>query len=130
MQRLIIPGRLPGYNELVKGHWASRHAAKKAAMDIVGWEARRQHIQPVKEKATVAITCYEQNARRDDDNTTSGAAKVILDALQTCGILRGDGQKYVRCVKMPVEIDRTNPRIEVEIVCSMSKGKHANPERG
>lgn len=113
--KFIINGRLPGYNELNKGHWAKRHKIKQDAMtDVVSW-ARVANIKPVKRKVRVEIQCFEPNLKRDDDNVTSGASKVILDALQNCGILQGDGQKYVQCVKHPVQLDRNNPRIEVTI---------------
>jgi Holliday junction resolvase RusA-like endonuclease len=82
-------------------------------MDVVGWEIKRQRVKPVAGKVTVTISCYEPSRKRDDDNVTSGAGKVILDALKNCGIIKGDGQKYVRCIKNPVEVDRMNPRIEV-----------------
>jgi len=112
MQKLTIPGRLPGYNEL-KVHWGTSHKIKKEAMHLVGWCIKAAHLKPIDGKAIVEIRCYEPNARRDDDNCTSGAAKIILDALQQCGIIKGDGQRYVRCIKHPVEVDRENPRVEV-----------------
>ncbi|MDL2254425.1 RusA family crossover junction endodeoxyribonuclease, partial [Ruminococcaceae bacterium OttesenSCG-928-I18] len=80
-----IPGRLPGYNELTVGHWAARGRVKQAAKDKVAVYIRQTRIQPIAGKVTVEIRCYEPNRRRDCDNVTSGAAKVILDALQACG---------------------------------------------
>lgn len=112
---LTIPGRLPGYNELTHGHWAARQRVKDAAMMVVGWRMREARLQMFTGKVTVEIRCYEKDARRDDDNVTSGAAKVILDAMQKCGILANDNQKHVRCVKHPVEVDRKNPRVEIII---------------
>lgn len=111
-----IPGRLPGYNELTKGHWAKRYRTKDAAMTLVGWCIRGARLSPITSPVAVAIRCYEPDKRRDYDNVTAGASKVILDALQNCGILKGDGQKYVTRVEPSVEIDRKNPRIEVEIL--------------
>lgn len=113
--KFTIQGRLPGYNELTHGHWASCQRIKNVAMETVGWAAEAAKIKPVRGRVKVTIRCYEPNRRRDDDNVTSGASKVILDALQNCGILSGDGQKYVRCIKRPVEVDKANPRVEVEI---------------
>lgn len=110
-----VKGRLPGYNQLTKGHWAVRQRIKQEAMDLVMWSARTQGIQPVDSKVVVDILCFEPNLRRDDDNVTSGASKVILDALQQMGVLKGDGRKYVTCVKHPADLDRENPRIEITI---------------
>lgn len=115
MLQFTVPGRLPGYNELGAGHWARRGRIKREAMEAVGWIIKANGIQPITSKVQVEIRCYEQNRRRDDDNVTSGASKIILDALQNIGILKGDGQKYVRCVKHPVEVDCENPRIEITI---------------
>lgn len=115
-QQFTITGRLPGYNELSSGwHYHARHRVKMSAMEAVGWEIKRQGIQPVEGKVVVTITCYERDRRRDDDNVTSGAAKIILDALKNNGIIAGDGRKYVECVKVPARVDRENPRVEVEL---------------
>ena len=113
--KLIIPGRLLGLNDLIKGHWATTHRKKTAEMKRIQLEARAQSMRPVTGKVKVTISCYEPNAKRDDDNVTGGAAKCILDALQGIGVLKGDGQKYVMCIKAPVKVDRENPRVEVLI---------------
>lgn len=64
----------------------------------------------------MTISCYEPNARRDVDNVTSGAGKVILDALQEIGVLQGDGRKYIaQVIYSAVEVDRKNPRVEISI---------------
>ena len=116
MQRFLIEGRLPGYNELHQQPWYKSRRIKQEAMDRVKWYARTAGISKIQGRCTVTITCYEPNARRDVDNVTSGASKVILDALQQLGVLKGDGRKYVAQVICPaVEIDRTYPRVEVEI---------------
>lgn len=118
-----IPGRLPGYNQLTGNHWAKNYQRKQEAMETVGWCIRAARLKPIKGKVTVEIRCYEPNAMRDDDNVTSGASKVILDALQACRIIKGDGRKYVRCVKYPAEVDRKNPRVEVMI--KQNEAEHA-----
>lgn len=115
-QHLTIPGRLPGWNQLNTGRrWADR-AAKKDAMELVGWEIRRQHIKPVNSKAIVKITCYEQDRRRDPSNVRAGAEKIILDALQNCGIIRNDNWHWLADTPAVVEYDRQRPRIEIEII--------------
>lgn len=101
-QTFTIPGRLPGYNELHKHPWQAARRVKQEAMDAVIWAARAARIQPVQGRCVVKICCYEPNRRRDVDNVKAGANKVILDALQQMGILKGDGQKYVADVKTDV----------------------------
>lgn len=115
MQKLVIPGKLCGINELTRGHWATRNRTKQDSLQLVAAYIRQQRLQAVDGKVTITIQCYEPNQRRDDDNVTGGAAKVILDALQATGIIKSDGQKYVQCVKLPAILDRQNPRIEVEV---------------
>ena len=115
-QSFIITGRLPGYNELKARCWQESARCKAEAMREVQIAAMAARIRPVRGLVTVTISCYEPNARRDVDNVTSGAGKVILDALQEIGVLQGDGRKYIAQVIYPaVEIDRKNPRVEVEI---------------
>jgi len=114
IQRFTIQGRLIGYNDL-KSHWRDSWKLKKSEMERIGWEAKRAGIKPVSGKVEISIKCYEPNARRDVDNVYSGACKVVLDALQACGILKGDGQKYVEKVSGSVTVDKKNPRVEVTI---------------
>jgi len=124
IQKFIIPGRLPGYNEL-KGNWRGSWHRKKQAMESICWIIKANNIKPINCKAIIEIRCYEPNARRDDDNTTSGAAKIILDSIVKYGILPDDSLKYVTCVKHPVEVDRIEPRIEVSIEAYHGQGKQS-----
>lgn len=114
-QELIIPGRLPGYNELTTGHWARRNRVKRVSMDIVTWEIMRQDIQPVSGKAIVQITCYEPSRKRDPSNVRSGAEKIILDALQNSGIIRNDNWRWLEDKPSMVEYDKHQPRVDVRI---------------
>ena len=115
MQRFLVEGRLPGYNELHKHPWQAARRIKQDAMDRVIWYAKAARIKPITEPCEIVISCYEPNARRDVDNVSSGANKVILDALQQMGVLKGDGRKYVKRVGNSVEVDREHPRVEVTI---------------
>lgn len=115
-QQFTVSGRLPGYNELKARCWQEAARRKAEAMREVQLAAMIARIRPVRSQVTVTISCYEPNARRDVDNVTSGAGKVILDALQESGILQGDGRKYVAQVAYPpVAVDRKNPRVEISI---------------
>lgn len=117
-QKFVIPGRLPGLNEIIassRTHWAVANKQKIDAMSTVIYAARAARIKPVKGFAEITITCHEPNKRRDADNVQSGAAKLALDALYKAGIIQGDGQRYIKLIQPPLEVDRENPRIEVEI---------------
>lgn len=117
-QKFVIPGRLPGLNEIIassRTHWAVANKQKIDAMSTVICAARAARIKPVKGFAEIAITYYEPNKRRDADNVQAGGNKAILDALYKAGIIQGDGQRYIKLIQPPLEVDRENPRIEVEI---------------
>ena len=114
-QHLTIPGRLPGFNELTAGHWATRHRVKSEAMELVGWEIKRQRIKPVQGKAVITIRCFEPTRKRDPSNVRAGAEKVILDALQSCGIIKNDNWQWLADTPATVEVDRKNSRVEIWI---------------
>jgi Holliday junction resolvase RusA-like endonuclease len=114
---IIIPGRLPGLNEYTKACRSNRYAGakmKERAENIIQLEIKRQikvkHIGPV----TLNFNWYEPNKRRDYDNIAF-AKKFILDSLQACETLQGDGWKYIRGFSDKFYVDKKNPRIEVEI---------------
>ena len=113
MQTFTIPGRLPGYNELHGISWQKNKRIKDEAMQTVGYAALS--LVPIDHKVTIRISCYEPNAKRDPDNVMSGAAKVILDALQRYQKLPNDSRRWVTLLFDPVEVDQEHPRIEVEI---------------
>ena len=115
-QHFIILGRLPGYNELHKSNWQLSRRIKQEAMNQVAAAARWARVRPAARPVKEEIYCFEPNARRDPDNVTSGAQKVILDALQQMGVLAGDGRKYIADIRCPrPAIDRKHPRVEVTI---------------
>lgn len=116
-QRFVIQGRLPGYNELHKANWQQSRRIKQEGMNRVIAAARWDKLRPVQQyPVAIEIFCYEPNARRDPDNVTSGAQKVILDALQQMGVLQGDGRKYIATLTCPRPVvDREAPRVETII---------------
>lgn len=65
----------------------------------------------------VAITYrfFEKNRKRDLDNISGFAHKVINDALVNAGTIKDDGWKYIRGYMDEFYIDPKNPRIEVII---------------
>ena len=113
-QWFVVNGKLPGYNDLHK-HYITSYRIKRSAMENVGWHIKAARIEPVDCLVDIRIDCYEKHRRRDVDNVFSGACKIIEDSLQRCGILKGDGQKYVRSVTGNVSVDSENPRVEVII---------------
>jgi len=113
-----IPGRLPGFNEIIevaksgKGKYQPYAMMKDEYTSMIAWLAKKL---PSYEKVALVITWYEPDHRRDPDNIMAGQ-KFILDALVHAGVIPNDSQKYVRGIVHRFKVDRKNPRIEVEIV--------------
>lgn len=110
-----IPGRLPGTNEIIeaaKSHYAAYAKMKNTYTDMVAWLAKKL---PKYDHISLVITWYEPNAKRDIDNIASGA-KFVLDGLVRAGTIPNDTQKHIKGITHQFEIDRQNPRVEVEIL--------------
>ena len=119
VQKFVIPGNLPGLNLLIAANRANRYKGAKlkrdADMQVVA-AIRKCHVGAVRGyPVEVRIWFYEKDKRRDIDNVYSGG-KYVLDGLQEAGVLRGDGQKYVDCLRYIHCTDPHNPRVEVEII--------------
>ena len=119
VQKFVIPGNLPGLNLLIAANRANRYKGAKlkkdADMQVVA-AIRKCHVGAVRGyPVEVRIWFYEKDKRRDIDNVYSGG-KYVLDGLQEAGILWGDGQKYVDCLRYIHCTDPHNPRVEVEII--------------
>lgn len=110
-----IEGRLPGLNEIIDAAKRNPHEyarMKETCTVMVAWLAKKL---PRFEKVALVITWYEPDQRRDPDNIMAGQ-KFILDGLVAAGTIPNDSQKYVRGIMHRFEVDRQNPRVEVEIV--------------
>jgi Holliday junction resolvase RusA-like endonuclease len=113
--RFIIPGKLPGLNDYTKANRANKYQGanmkkseeQKIALYIPKW---RQYDG----KVIVEFRWYEKDERRDPDNIVF-AKKFILDALVNSGVLKGDSLKYIIGFVDKVDVDKKNPRIEVDI---------------
>lgn len=118
--RLVIDGRLPGLNEYTKacrsnrGWQAGAKMKEEAEAQVIG--AILTQLKGVRFPSSVYITFtwIEPNNKRDLDNVCF-AKKFILDALVKCGVLTNDNRKHVTGFRDYFEVDKGNPRIEVEI---------------
>lgn len=118
--QLIIPGRLPGLNEYTDACRTNNQKGgkmKREAQEIVMWNILsqirgRRFTKPV----FLLFTFYEKDRRRDRDNVSSFARKVIQDALVKCGNLQDDGWDHVTGYLDRFEIDKDNPRIVVQFI--------------
>lgn len=131
---LTIPGRLPGLNEYTEACRTSAHKGgkmKRDAQELVMWQIMAQMRRVRFEKPVFLLfTFYEKDRRRDKDNVSSFARKVIQDALVNCNTLPDDGWDYVTNYLDQFRVDSKNPRIVVEFIeqevepkCSSKPGK-------
>ena len=112
-----IEGRLPGLNEMIdaakkgKGKYQPYSMMKQTYTDMVAWLAKKL---PKYEQVDIIITWYEPNEKRDPDNVQAGA-KFILDGLVKAGTIPNDTRRYIKSITHIPELDRENPRVEVEV---------------
>jgi len=113
---LTIPGRLPGLNDIIDAARRSRYesaAMKKENTDMVAWIAKAARL-PRMERVDLVITWHEPNRKRDKDNIMAGQ-KFIWDGLVEARVLPNDGWNQIGDITHRFDVDRVNPRVEVEI---------------
>lgn len=118
--RLTIPGRLPGLNEYTdacRTNPKKGNSMKREAQELVMWHILAQlHRKRIEKPVFLLFTFYEQDRRRDRDNVSSFARKVIQDALVKAGTLHDDGWDYVTGYLDAFKVDKNNPRIVVQFI--------------
>lgn len=118
--KLIISGKLDDLNKYTSANRTNRYKGgemKKANEDIVIWQIRQQlkgvHInKPI----LLKYDFYEPNRKRDLDNISSFAHKVIQDSLVKTEVLQNDGWKNICGFTDMFYCEPKNPRIEVTII--------------
>ena len=112
--KIVIPGEFPTMNEIIeasKRHWASYSSMKRTYTSLVALYARKL---PKVEKADITITWVCKNRRQDPDNITAGT-KFLMDGLVEAGVLENDGWKQIGDITHRFEVDKANPRVEIEL---------------
>lgn len=112
--KIVIPGELPDLNTIIKAsksHYGAYSKLKKDNTNKVTWLAKKL---PKMKCIDLEITWYCENKKKDKDNIAAGI-KFILDGLVEAGTIENDGWKQINDFTHRFEIDRENPRIEVEI---------------
>ena len=117
--KFTIKGRFPSLNEYTSANRSNRYAGSKMKKDChkqVIEAIKQNKLQKVKSyPIALKITWFEKDRRRDIDNVTYGV-KFINDSLVEAKIIQDDSQQYVKSIINHIEVDRQNPRIEVEII--------------
>jgi len=116
--KLTIKGRLPGMNEIVGSNRTNKFIGaklKKEWTSKIAWEIKAQKVKTFKNPVYIEFRWFEPNKRRDPDNFTSGGRKLILDGLQTAGVLKNDGWRNIAGFSDEWAVDKENPRVELII---------------
>ena len=95
--------------------WARPNAYSKMKKE---WAQRIKVIvectkYPAQTSGHVNLFVFEKDMRRDFDNVVSGASKILLDGMVTCGALPGDGRKVVLSVSPWVAVRKAFPGVAV-----------------
>lgn len=116
--RIVIPGTLPSLNEMINASKRNKYAyvkMKDEAIDTIMLWTLKHHIgKSGPNKADYEFTWFCPDQRKDKDNIMAGQ-KFVFDALQKMNFIKNDGWKQIGSVTHRFEVDKQNPRIEVEI---------------
>lgn len=118
--KLTILGKLPGLNEYTSANRTNAHKGGKMKKDAE--ENIKLHIEQqlkglhITKPVMLKYDFFEQNKKRDLDNISAFAHKVIQDSLVKAGVLANDGWKEIYGYLDQFYCDNKNPRIEVTIV--------------
>ena len=121
--KIVIPGRLPGLNEYTaacrshaqRGGQMKREAEEMVLLAIAAQRSRDRFPAKFREPVRLHYKFYEPNRRRDQDNVSAFARKVIQDALVMLAVIKNDGWGSVAGSDEVFGVDKASPRIEVEI---------------
>lgn len=101
-----VPSKSNGYR--IANNRLFKSKELKQYEESFAWQSAKI-LQEFDEKFGITLTVYFQSNRSDLDN----AAKVILDCLQTSGIIKNDRNCWQ--LQMTKQIDKLNPRVEIFI---------------
>lgn len=118
MRRFVIPGKLPSENEFIAANRADPrkgNAFKQTYQRMVWAYIKQAQVAPVTKRVIIRYDFYEPNKKRDCGNIFAFASKVTEDALQDAGVLPNDNQTWLGGYDVKFDVDKENPRIEVEL---------------
>lgn len=112
-----IYAKMPSMNEYNRAQRGNKFdgAAIKRQWQNVAILSMRNPKPTFKRPVFINYCFYEDNKRRDHDNVSSFAHKVIQDGLVSAGVIKDDGWDYVVGYMDTFYLDRKNPRITVTV---------------
>lgn len=117
--KLTIEGRLESLNSYInecrRNVYTANNTKRRDERIVAAFIRRDLKGIHITKPVWLTYHFYEKDCRRDWDNVTGYAHKIIQDALVDSGVLIDDSQKFVKGYTDYFETDKKNPRIEVEI---------------
>ena len=109
--KIILDGERPwSWNKMYAGvHWSKRKAEADRIHALVYYSINCK--EGYLERVDIRVTAYFKNRPLDPDNITS---KFYIDGL-VGNVIEDDTREFVRRVTTQSEIDKENPRVEIEI---------------
>lgn len=125
--QFTINGTMPNLNDLIQaerqqirvaGKFTTKGNELKQKYQNIAIFFIRQQLRGMSiEKPIYIKYCfYEPNKKRDLDNISAFAHKIIQDAMVKSGLIANDGWKHIIGFSDEFAVDKENPRIEVELV--------------
>ena len=117
IHKITIPGELPTLNEIIsasKQHWGQYSSMKKDWTDDIALLAKTT-LPKLEPPINLRFTWYRRNRRVDPDNIAAAGAKLIIDGLVESDRIPNDGWKEIASISHEFEVDRSDPRVEVEL---------------
>ena len=115
--KFIYTFELPTTNKIIDANRKNPFAGanqKKKFTDLIAMVSRTQCKEKITNKVDITCYWYCKDRRTDKDNITGGL-KFVLDGLQDAGILKNDGWKELGDICHYFEVDKKNPRQELEL---------------
>ena len=116
--KIILEGERPwSWNKMYAGvHWSERKAeADRVHMlmfsKYLNMRDDQDQLPELTERVDIHITAYFKNKPQDPDNICS---KMYIDGLIGT-LIADDTREYVRKVTVQSEVDKENPRVEIEV---------------
>ena len=116
MQKITIYNIFPGMNEIIKEKSKKNHyfysKMKRDYTNIAKMYILEQKKYNYDCMIDIFFRWYEPNKKRDKDNIIAGE-KFIIDGLVASKIIKNDGWSNIGILSHRIELDKSNPRVEL-----------------